>query len=474
MKNELNHWFIEPKGENEQYITAFFSEVTKQLIKNRGNAYENELVPKSKEDDTFVNDLNSSHNLEHVLDKLSIIYNDSMNASSVGYIGQMDSIPNIGAIIGDLVTASINNNMLANEMSPLLTWLEQSVIQLFAKWFGFDQNSGGIMTGGGTLANIQALTVARNSKLAISNGNLFGLKKQPVFFASEHCHSSIDKAGMLLGIGTDNVIKIKTNEKGRLLIDDLKLKIDESIAADKVPFAIVSTYGTTNSGALDDVDKIQSICEEFDLWHHIDAIYGGAMVLSQNQKHLCPAFNKADSIGFNPQKWMFVSKTCSLLIFKDFSQVESNFKIAAPYVTQNNKVNLGEYGIQGSRHASILKLWLSLYLIGKNAYAKMIDLNMTITQLFSQYILAHNHLELYTKPDLNIILFRPSKSTEQSISEHSESIRYFQEYLYEHKIYISPIPWEGELWLKCIFLNPYFDEHELNKFIKLIDDYFEA
>ena len=244
-------------------------------------------MPESSVDTSFLDSLNTSHTTEEILGKLSLIYQESMNASSTGYIGQMDSIPNIGAIAGDLVTAAINNNMLANEMSPLLSWLEQNTIDLFAKWFGFSNSSGGVMTGGGTLANVQALTVARNSKLGIKDGNLFQIKKQPVFFASEHCHSSVTKAGMLLGIGIENVIKVYTDNKGSLSISDLESKIETAIATDKIPFAVVSTYGTTNSGSLDPVDQIQSVCDKFDLWHHIDAIYGGAMALSHNQKHLC-------------------------------------------------------------------------------------------------------------------------------------------------------------------------------------------
>ena len=396
-----------------------------------------------------------------------------MNASSIGYIGQMDSIPNLGAIIGDLVTASINNNMLANEMSPLLSWLEIKLIKQFAKWFGFGKNAGGVMTSGGTLANIQALTVARNSKLKTSTGNLFEIKKQPVFFASQHAHSSITKAGMLLGIGTENVIKIKTDETGKISIDDLYTQLNKSMEAGNIPFAVVSTYGTTNSGSLDDVDAIQAICDEYKLWHHIDAIYGGAMILSPNQKHLCPAFDKADSLSFNPQKWMYVSKTCSILIFKEFEQLENSFKISAPYVKEDNKINLGEYGIQGSRHTSILKLWMSLYLIGKTQYARIIDLNMDISKSFSEYISNNANLQLYTKPNLNIILFRPRKLAHQSDIQYAESIAKFQHFLYEKNNYISLIPWEGEPWLKCIFLNPYFNQLALEKLMNLIDYYFE-
>lgn len=472
MKNQINNWFISPNGDNQEYISKFFSKITAQLIQDRGSTSYNELIPEITEDFSFINELEHSHDLEQILDKLSIIYKNSLNSSSPGYIGQMDSIPTIGAILGDLVTAGINNNMLTNEMSPFLTWLEQQMIQVFSKWFGFNTAAGGVMTSGGTLANIEALTVARNIKLNLKDGNLFTLNKQPVLFASEHSHSSIIKAGMLLGIGVNNVIKIKSDDMGKMSVPDLRDQITESIKNDKKPFAVVSTFGTTNSGSLDPVNEIQKTCDEFDLWHHIDAIYGGAIMLSEKQKHLFQKFEKADSVSFNPQKWMFVSKTCSILIFKNFEKLKDNFRIAAPYVKESKKINLGELGIQGSRQASVLKLWLSLYLIGKSSYADIIDFNITISQSFAKFIIENPNLELYNPPELNIILFRPKKSIGQSLQEHTSLISEFQNYLYKENKYVSPIQWEGQLWLKCIFLNPYFDTNELKALETLIENYF--
>ncbi|TPN88759.1 pyridoxal phosphate-dependent decarboxylase family protein [Aquimarina algicola] len=473
MRQDINNWFISPNGENTEYVTDFFSEIIAQLIDNSSNRSQEELVPLLREDFSFINELEEPHDLAQILQKLSTIYDNSMNASSVGYIGQMDSIPNIGAIVGDLITASINNNMLANEMSPFLTWLEQELIQVFCRWFGFDKRAGGVMTSGGTLANIQALLVARNIKLNSKDGNVYNSSKQPVFFASEHCHSSILKAGMFLGIGTENVIKVKTDNRGKISIDCLRSDIDRSLQEGKMPFAIVSTFGTTNSGSLDEVDEIQSICNQYHLWHHIDAVYGGAMTLSENQKHICPSFEHADSVSFNPQKWMFVSKTCSILIFKNNKQFQNSFRIAAPYTSETNAINLGEFGIQGSRHTSVLKLWLSVYLIGKKSFGKIIDLNMKITKSFTAFVLQNEHLELYTKPELNILLFRPKKRVGQSEKEYKKSLSDFQNYLYHKYIYISLIPWKNEMWLKCIFLNPYFDDNELKKLKEIIEAYFE-
>ncbi len=473
MNFNLDNWFISPEGGNKEYVSVFFSKIIEQLIDNRSNANKAELVPKIKEEDLFITDFEESHKLKDILEHLSVIYAKSMNASASGYIGQMDSIPNIGSIAGDLVTASINNNMLANEMSPFLTILEQQVVTLFSKWFGFDNLSGGVMTSGGTLANIHALLVARNVKLDIKDGNVYKIRKQPVFFASENSHSSIIKGGMILGIGTENVILIKSTDEGKMSINDLKLKISESLQDGKQPFAIVSTFGTTNSGSLDSYSEIQSICDEYDLWHHIDAVYGGGVILSENQKHLILGCEKADSISFNPQKWMFVSKTCSMLLFKNYKQFKEYFRVAAPYVEQSDRINLGELGIQGSRHTSVLKLWMSLFMIGKKSYGKIIDLNMSLTVSFASFVLQNDFLELYTQPELNILLFRPKNIDSLSKESYNEELLAFQNYLYHENTYISLIPWRGEKWLKCVFLNPYFDQKELEKLKVLIQNYFK-
>ncbi len=469
LAEDINKWFISPDGSNSNYSEKFLRLICSQLVQDRADCARAELIPDIPLDRSLVNDMKRSHSIEDILERLSFIYRGSMNASSPGYIGQMDSIPNLGGIAGELVTAVINNNMLAHEMSPLLSELETEVLKIFASWFGLGEESGGLLMSGGTLSNIQALNIARNIKLDLTEGCLVGLRKPPVLFASKHCHTSIDKAAMLLGIGAKNVVKINTDDAGRMKVDLLKAEIISALRAGSLPFAVVSTYGTTNAGALDQVDQIQEICEEFDLWHHIDAVYGGAVVLSSNMKAIWPDFHKADSLSFNPQKWMYISKTCSMLLLRKFDTSIASFKVTAPYVKKGQHVNLGELGIQGSRHTSVLKLWMSLFLIGKKGYEGLIDHNMHITRTFVSFIRSQDKLELYTDPELNIILFRTRDMEDNG--QTATSTLNLHTYLKMRKIYISPIQWEGSLWLKCIFLNPFFSFNHLSVLEGYIKEY---
>ena len=123
----------------------------------------------------------------------------------------------------------------------------------------------------------------------------------------------------------------------------MKLQIIEQQKLGKTPFAIVATAGTTVSGNIDPLNKIAEIAKQNDLWLHIDAIYGGAVIFSQKHRHLISGIENANSISFNPQKWLYVAKTCSMVLIRDFENMVQNFRISAPYMKEQDKfINLGE------------------------------------------------------------------------------------------------------------------------------------
>jgi glutamate/tyrosine decarboxylase-like PLP-dependent enzyme len=243
-------------------------------------------------------------NLEQINDTLQSLYSTSMNPANPQYIGHMDSIPALTSIIGDMVASTINNNLLSLEMSPFLTKLEYGLIKQFATLFGLPESAGGVFLSGGSLSNLQALVVARNSFK-----NNIALSKL-VIFVSEHAHVSIQKAAMVMGLRTENVIKITTNSKYQMDVANLELQIKKQQEQGNLPLAIVATAGTTVTGSIDPLESIANLARTYGIWLHIDAIYGGALIFSDKYKHLLSGIEKADSIAFNPQKWLYIAKTC--------------------------------------------------------------------------------------------------------------------------------------------------------------------
>lgn len=472
LKENILNQFINPEGTNKELIENKLQKITTQLLNFLSDAINKPTYPKfehfGKQHFEIPTEPSSDNEISSRLQEL---FDFSMNPANPKYIGHMDSIPTLWSIIGDYIASAINNNQLSLEMSPVLTQLEYSITKQFATLFGFPNSAGGVMLSGGSLSNLQALIVARNEKFK-SNGNISTLHKEPVIFTSEHSHSSIQKIGMIMGIGSNNVVKIKADENSKLDICHLEYQIKEQKKLGKVPFAIVATAGTTVTGNIDPIDEINTIAKKNDLWLHVDAIYGGAVIFSEKHKCLMNGIENADSISFNPQKWLYVAKTCSMVLFKDFQNMIENFRISAPYMKeQEDFINLGEINIQGTKYAEIVKLWLSLLGLGKRGVQELIDFSFEMTKKFVEAISKRDYLKLVSKPELNLICFRGEPNYIQN-AEFDEWNKSLQNHLVNETDFFVSLPkYKGNLWLRAVLLNPFFSEKHIELLFEKIDTF---
>ncbi len=473
LEDEILNQFIGPDNSNRKQVEKLIKNVTSQLLDFLSNAEQKPTYPTFKQLDCphfQIQEKPLSESKIH--SNLQELYDLSMNSANPNYIGHMDSMPTLWSVIGDYIASAINNNLLSLEMSPFLTQLEYSLTKQFARLFGLPEASGGVMLSGGTLSNIQALLVARNIKLGIKNGNVFSLKKEPVIFTSEHSHSSIQKTGMMIGIGVENVIKIKTDENSKIDCNDLNAQIEEQLRLGKQPFAIVATAGTTVSGNIDPLKDISKIAEQNNLWLHVDAIYGGAVIFSKKHKHLITGIEQADSISFNPQKWLYISKTSSMVLFRDFNKMIDSFRISAPYMKEQNAyVNLGEINIQGTKYAEILKLWLSLQGLGKSGYGKLIEYSFHLTKIFKTEISKRPFLKLVCKTEMNILCFRgePNYLALEKFDTWNENLQLYL--LSQTDFFLSLPKYKNNLWLRAVLLNPFLTSKHIKNLFTHIDYY---
>jgi len=473
LDKQILNQFISPDNSNRKQVEKLIENVTSQLLDLLSNAEQKPTYPKFKQFDYSHFQIQNTPQPENKIhSSLQELYDLSMNSANPKYIGHMDSIPTLWSVIGDYIASAINNNLLSLEMSPFLTQLEYSLTKQFANIFELPETSGGVMLSGGTLSNVQALLVARNTQLNIKNGNIFSLKKEPVIFTSEHSHSSIQKAGMMIGIGTENVIKIKTDKNSKIDVEELETQIKEQVSLGKQPFAIVATAGTTVSGNIDPLKKISEIAKQYNLWLHIDAIYGGAVMFSEKYKYLLNGIEQANSISFNPQKWLYVSKTSSMVLFRDFNKMIDNFRISAPYMKEQNAyINLGEINIQGSKYAEILKLWLSLQSLGKKGYSELINYSFYLTKKFEQKISKRPFLELTSKSEMNILCFRgaPNYLASEKFDKWNENLQLYL--LNQTDFFLSLPKYKNNLWLRAVLLNPFLTSEHIENLFEHIDNY---
>ena len=473
ISKQLLNQFISPDNQNRQEVEDLVQKVTGQLLDFLSNASEKPTNPAIEHLDTLHFQIpDFAQTQQQIQTNLQELYELSMNPANPKYIGHMDSMPTLWSVLGDFIASALNNNVLSLEMSPFITQLEYALTKQFAALFGLPETAGGVMLSGGTLSNLQALLIARNTKLGIKNGNVFSVKKEPVIFASEHSHSSIQKIGMMIGIGTENVIKVKTDADSKINVHDLESQINEQLSLGKQPFAIVATAGTTVSGNIDPLAEISELAQKHDLWLHVDAIYGGAVVFSEKYKHLIGSIERADSISFNPQKWMYVAKTCSMVLFRDFSKMVEHFRILAPYMKEQSAyINLGEINVQGTKYAEVVKLWLSLQGLGKDGYEELIDYSFYLTQQFEAEIEKRPFLKLASKPEMNIVCFRgePTDVEAEDFDDWNENL---QQYLINQTDFFMSLPkYKSSLWLRAVLLNPFLTIAHIETLFGHIDDF---
>ncbi|MEY3298188.1 MAG: L-2,4-diaminobutyrate decarboxylase [Cyanobacteriota bacterium] len=326
------------------------------------------------------------------------------------------------------------------------------------------------MVNGGTLANLQALTVARNVKLDSLREGLAG-RPAPVIFASDLAHTSIQKAAMVLGLGLDGVVLVPSRQ-GQMEIDALESALGKALRQGKHPFAVVATAGTTVTGNIDPLPAIHRLAQAHDLWFHVDAAYGGALMFSPAHRHRLQGIDQADSVTFNPQKWLYVTKTCASVMFRDLGLLHRYFRIPAPYMnTATDWVNLGELSVQGTRHPDVLKLWLSLQHLGKSGCAALVDHGYRLAAAMVDHIRQRPYLTLATDPEMNLVCFRgcPSYLPPKQWDDWNLGLQQFL--LQEAQIFLSQPLWQGQRWLKAVLLNPFTTEDHLADLFAAIDDY---
>ncbi len=466
--------FLDPRGENLQTVRRLLYDVTDLVTTHLSHAVQHQSVPvdwKGIETDSLIP--HSPVSEKELLACCKKLLAGSMNPANPRYFGHMDPLPGFGSVIASFVTAALNNNMLSQEMSPIFSDLEQRLLQELAGLFGLPlARAGGVMQSGGSLCNLQALTVARNVKLNCHADGLAGTKRQPVIFASQLCHSSIQKAAMILGLGTEGVVPVATDARCKMSPEALRIAIAKAIEKNQQPVAVVATAGTTVTGSIDPLSDIAAICHEYDLWYHVDASYGGAVIFSEEKKSLLSGIEQADSITFNPQKWCYVTKACALVLFRDVQILERSFRIEAPYMNMHEMAgdtNLGEWGIQGTRAPDVVKWWFTLLQLGKTGLGELIELSYKNRALFLEQIQNRDYLELATEPELNIFCFRDTRGNSKT-ADPAKQNEQLQQYLLQNCNAFFSLPlFKNSRWLKAVLLNPFTTNEDFQEIFEAID-----
>jgi aromatic-L-amino-acid decarboxylase len=329
-----------------------------------------------------------------VEDVLHVIRRDvlphAMNISSPRYFGLFNPAPLPVAVWIDALCSALNQNSAAWRQSPSVSSLEACVIRWLCGLVGYREYGFGTLTSGGSEANLIALKCARDATTARAAAHgLVGAGAPLRVYASEQCHFSLVKGVDMVGIGRNNLRKIDTDARFRIRVEALREAIEQDRAAGYQPCCVVGVAGATSTGAIDPLDELAETAEEFGLWYHVDAAYGGALAFSPSHRGLLRGIERADSVTLDPHKWMFVPFSCAALLARDGRRVlREAFDITPEYLDEQRGENVGDdgaldffrYGQLGTRRANALKLWAALRHLGRRGYRQVIERQLSLTR----------------------------------------------------------------------------------------------
>jgi aromatic-L-amino-acid decarboxylase len=327
-------------------------------------------------------------------------------------------------VLADFLSAGLNQQAMLWRTSPVATELEEVTLSWLRQAMGLPEPFQGVIYDTASVSTLHALATARDVTLPdVRKKGHDG--RQLVVYCSEHTHSSIDKAVLMLGLGWDNLRKIPCDENLAMIPQ----KLAEAIAEDKknglYPCAVVATTGTTSTAAVDPVDEIHAVTSSEGLWLHVDAAYGGAVSLLEEYRHLFAGWEKADSVVINPHKWLFTPFDCSVLFLRDLEKLKRAFSLTPEYLRnaeEGSVLNLMDTGIQLGRRFRSLKLWMIFRCFGLEGIRTRLRYHVRLAHKLGDLIERSHNFELALPVSMSLVCFRWKDRTDSEQMELMERI----------------------------------------------------
>ncbi len=367
-----------------------------------------------------------SEQTEFLMEKLVA---QSVHTSSPSFIGHMTSALPYFMLPLSKIMMALNQNLVKIETSKAFTPMERQVLGMvhslvyqmdepfYNQYMHSSNHSLGAFCSGGTLANLTAMWVARNSQFA-PEGNFKGIENEGVFRSLKHYgyegaamlvsrrgHYSLAKAASVLGFGRDAIISIPTTENGQLDLDILVQEC-ERLQKEKIKIvSIIGVAGSSETGSVDPLNALADIAEKYQAHFHVDAAWGGPTLFSDKYRHLLDGIGRADSVTIDAHKQLYVPMGAGMVVFKDPASV-SKIEHHAEYIIRKGSKDLGSHTLEGSRSGMAMLVHSGLKIIGRKGYELLIDQGIEKAKAFAGMISEHPAFELITEPQLNILTYR--------------------------------------------------------------------
>ncbi len=339
----------------------------------------------------------------------------TFNAQHPGSFSYFTPPPLPSSIAGEVLAQWIHQGVDVWHAGPIGTFVEEEVTAWLRDLVGFGEGGWGVLTSGGVMANVMAMTVARDVWLAKvrgiagapRGGDLEGVR----VYASDQTHFSIARALGVLGFPDDTLAMIESDERFRLRAEPVAEAISRDRAAGHTPLAIAAVAGSTNTGSVDDTPGLAGVAEREGVWLHVDAAYGGAARLSRRDGHRVPGLELADSVTVDPHKWFFQAYDIGALVVRRREDLLTTFHRAPEYYASNRPddepLNWYQYSLEGTRRFRGLKLWMSWKQLGTDGLGRLIERNDDLAAFLARRCTEEPDFEAKpAEPELSVVCFR--------------------------------------------------------------------
>lgn len=306
------------------------------------------------------------------------------------------------AALADFLACGINRYVALWAQAPVLAAMEWTAVRWLCDLFRYPEGARGVLTSGGSMSTLGAIVAARHACLPADF--LSG-----VLYVSDQAHASLAKAASIAGFPRENVQVVRTDDRYRMDVDELRKAIRGDMARSRRPFCIIGTAGTTNTGAIDPLPELAAVARSHDLWFHVDAAYGGFFQLTQRGCDKLTGISDADSITVDPHKGLFLPYGTGALLTRDGDRLRAAFHTAGDYLQDMDAAgeipNFSELSPELSRDFRGLRLWLSIKLHGLRAFREALDEKLDIAHELFERLSSEARLETL-EPELTVVVFR--------------------------------------------------------------------
>lgn len=408
------------------------------------------------------------------------VFSHPMGNGHSRFFGWVNSPPAMLAVITELLAAALNPSCAGGDHAAI--YLERCVVRWLMELIGYPTDgSMGLLVSGGSMASLTCLMAARHWA-AMRNGwndrtdGLQGQRKPLVMYLSSEGHSCLRKAAELLGLGEQGVHIIPVDEEFHIDIEHLADAIERDTTEGRIPFCIVGSAGTVNTGAIDPLDRLVDVCEENNLWFHVDGAYGAIGVLDPDAAAWYRGMERAHSVALDPHKWLSVPVECGCALLRDGAVLRDTFSLVPSYLRTEEGKGFGglpwysEYGFQQSRGFRALKLWATLQHAGRSGISSLIRNHNRLARLLASRVDETPELERLAPVELSIVCFRyvpvgSERSDEELNVLNKELMETIQS---EGEAFLSGTVLRGRFALRACILHYAMSEHDIEALVNTV------